>query len=660
MRLEMKQFGPIDFLVLALVFCWPTTDVRADDFLNRQFHLAPRDWELTTEFEGSKRNTDGAATTDMNFQEGLRVRQDGYILDPGIATFSLGQHFVLEQGKLSPAEGPSTSRAATFADYDASFSLLHGTVIPVTVSGFASRDSGTLSGDLGNRTEFVNRNRDIGAYYRNAYFPTSLRYSEQLRNQSVSSGVSNRVSDTDNILRTLSLQGKSTKMQLGMDYDLFTDKASADDRDYAETSANASHTFRWGKGSQLNSRSEFQTRTGFNPRRRFNIDEYVKLKHSSKLESAYNYRYSTLSQITSTVTHYGLAEFTHRLYKNLTTKINFTGTRETVDISQENDYLGQLSMIYQKGILWNGNLSTSAGIGYGYTERLSSGGLIYVNDESQEVAVSSIVRLRQRFIDAGSIIVTDLAGTTFYTEGLDYNVLSVSDQHIELQIIGGGLIVVGQTILIDYQYQSAPTMKSSNIPYNFRVGLDFGWISVFEQFSGTKYTLVAGEDGTFLRDQFDSKTGVNMRWRWPDLEAKATAAYGYSSTGDLKTDTVDLSQGLSYVLRSDFSLSANTGQNFVVSGGRLTEVYSANVFGNWTPSRGLFIRPFMNAGMNRSDPYLDASSGGINDKFVDTGFSLRWRVRRIDVSLRYNHDNRFGTTTNTDEDRLKLTFSRKF
>ena len=660
MRIGLKQLAPVNLLVLLLFSCWSTADAYADDLLNGWLHIDPRDWELTAEFDGSKRTADGALTKEVDFQEGLRVRQNGYILDPAIATFSLGQHFVLEQGKTSPADSTTTTRAATFADYDASVSLLHGTVIPVTISGFATRDSGSLNGSLGNRTEFVNQSRDVGVYYKNVYFPTSVRYSEQIRDQTFTSGLSDRVSATDNILRTLSIQGKSTKMQVGLDYDAFTDKASADDRDYGEASANVNHLFRWGKDSQLNTRSTFQTRTGFNPRRKLSIDEYVKLKHSSKLESAYNYRYSTLSQTTNTVTHYGLAELTHRLYDNLTTKLNFTSSNETVDTSEEDKYLGKVDLSYRKGIAWNGKLNSAAGIGYGVTERVSSGSLLQILDESQEVTASNIVQLRQRFVDSGTIIVSDLAGTTFYTEGLDYNVASVSGDHIELQILGGGFITVGQTILIDYQYQSAPTMKSSLLPYSFRIGVDFGWISFYEQISGTKLKLISGEDGTYLNDSFSSKTGMAVNWMRPDFEAKATADYGYSTAGELTTNTVNIGQNLTYSLRPDASLSANARQNFVVSEGRLTEVYSANVSGSWTPSRGLFIRPFLGAGMNRSDPYTESVSSAINDKYINAGMSVRWRVRSIDVSLRYNHDNRFGTTANTDEDRLRLSLSRKF
>jgi len=659
MRQGTKRIALVKIMALLLVFCWTTTRASASDWLDGMLHFDPRDWELTTEFDGSKRGTDDAVTTDSNFQEGLRVHQNGYVLDPAIATFAIDQSYTLEQGKNTPSDGEATSRNASFTNYNINVSLLHGTVLPVTVSGFASRDSGTVNGGLGSRTEFINQSVDLGVYYKSPYFPTSIRYSELTRDQTFSSGLSSRTSETDNTLRTISILGKSTKLQVGLDYDQFTDQASDENRDFSEASANVNHIFRWGKGSQLSSRSVFQSRTGFNPSRRFNLDENVNLKHSSKLDSAFTYRYSTLSQTTDTISHFGSTELTHKLYNNLVTKINLSGSTETIDRSQKDVYLGKVDMNYNKGILWKGKLTSAAGVGYGWTDNLSSGDLFAITDESHAVAVGGTVQLRQRFISASSIVVSNLAGTTFYTQGLDYNFISVKDDRTELQILGGGAIAVGQTILIDYQYQPAPTTSYAHIPFNFRVGLDFSRISFFEELSGTKFSVTSGEDDS-LNDQFTSKSGVKLTYKQSDLEATTAAEFEHSVDGDLKTNTFSLSEAVAYTFRPEATLNADATQTYVISGGRLTEVYSFNLSGNWTPLRGLFIRPFLNARMNKSEPYSELSSGKINDTFIGTGFSLRWRVRSIDVRLRYNHDNRFGTTATTQEDRLRLALSRKF
>ncbi|MDH5750544.1 MAG: hypothetical protein OEY85_14640, partial [Rhodospirillales bacterium] len=358
--------------------------------------------------------------------------------------------------------------------------------------------------------------------------------------------------------------------------------------------------------------------------------------------------------------HYGMAELTHKIYNNLTTRLDFSATHETVDASKEEKYLGNLNLDYQKGIFWDGRLSASAGLGYGLTNRVSSGELVPITDESHVVAIGGIVLLKQRFISTATIVVTNLDGSIQYTEGADYDVVPVSGDNTELRILGGGLIAVGQTILVDYRYLPAPTMKYSQIPYHFNIDMDFDWISIYQEISGIQYEQFSGDDDTFLNNRFSSKTGIRLRWNEVGFQAAAAADYTHSADGDLTTDSINFNQSLTYNFGYDASLSAGAGQTFIVSDGRLSEVYSANLSGSWNPLRGLYIRPFVSAWMNKSEATSDSASDAIDDAFVTAGFSLRWRVRSVDVSMQYNHDYRNGTTSDAAEDRFRLTLSRKF
>lgn len=651
----MKQSAPIRCVVCAIALVAAAAEAKADDWFGGWAHAYPQQWELTLDFDGRRRTVENGTTTDMDFEEKLRFRQDGYVLDPGIGTFSLDATFAFEQGRSSGYNSSGDS-SGTFADYNLRASALQGSTIPVNGYGGATRSSGTLDGSLGRRTEFLNETRDLTVNYRNAYFPSSLRYSERHLDEETTSGLSNTRTEQANTLRTLRYSGRSRKMEVSLEENRFNDRAATTDNDYSETTGKGTHKFRWGKGSNLNTNLLFLRRSGFRKRRLLDLSESAKLRHSSKLETSYRYHYSDLKTETNTVTNEGAVGVTHRLYKNLTTNLNFSGSSEDAELSETQKYDAKLDFDYQKRVIWNGRLTAALGAGYGITDRVSTEGTLQTIDETHTVGVSLVVTLVQRFIDSATIIVTNQAGTVTYTEGTDYNVVSIAENRTELEILAAGLINNGDTILIDYNYQTLPTAKFSSIPYLFRAGLDFGWISAQQSFSGTKESLISGPDDSSLNNDFLMETRAGLKWDSYPIDARFTATRRYRKLDTSSTKSITLNQSLSYTLSRKAVFSSGANQDFTTSSARDSQTFSADASLNWRPLRGLIVRPGLRAWKRRTE----SETGDTSETFMRGDVSVDWRVRQIVLRFLYSHDYRSGTLTNSTEDRIKFTISRRF
>lgn len=651
----MKQSVPVKCVVCAIALVAAAAQAKADDWLGGWVHLYPQHGELTLDFDGRRETVDDGTTTDLDLEEKVRFRQDGYVLDPGIATFSVDTAVIFEQGWSSGYDSDGDT-SGLFADYNLRASVLHGSTIPVNANGGATRNSGSLDNTLGSRTEFLNETRDFTVNYRNAYLPSSIGYSERHTDQEFLSGLASTLSETADTLRTVRYNGRSRKMNLTLDHNWFNDRAPTTNNDYNELNGVASHNFRWGKGSNLNSRWSYRNRAGFRKRRNLEIRESGKIRHSSKVESFFDYSFLDEDADIDTVTNEGSVRVVHRLYNNLTTDLDLSGSLEDTDFSETQEYDAKLDFEYRKKVVWDGLLTASLGSGYGITDRVSIEGALQTFDESHTVGASLIVTLTHRYIDSATIIVTNQAGNIVYTAGTDYNVVSAAENRTELEILAAGGISNGDTILVDYSFQTLPTLKYSRIPYNFRVGLDFGWVSAFQSFRGKKESLISGPDDSSLNDQFEMMTGTELRWKRQPVETTFSAKRRYWKSGSSSTESISLNQSLNYTMSREATVYASAIQDFTTSSTRDYQTFSIDAWLNWRPMRGLTVKPGLRAWSRQSE----SETGDTSEAFIRGDVSVNWRVRQIVLSFLYSHDHRTGTVITSDEDRIRFTVTRRF
>lgn len=616
-------------------------------------HVNPTQWEAVIEFDGLRRQTENSGEFSENeLEEGIRLRQSGYAWDPRIATFSSEFQPVFKQTAES-GSGRREKRFGKFARANGNLSLLHGTASPVSVNIQALRDTGTVDGDLGSRTDFDTLIGSAIVNYKTPYFPSSLKYSERRQAQTFRSGFDTATNERNDILRSLNFRGRSSKMELLLQHDRFDDLVEGQNQDFYSNRATLSNNFRWGKGSRWNSRVDYFDRARFNVQERFTLDERVNIQHAEELSSTTSYNLSSQTQQQTTVTQTGSFALNHRLYQNLNTNFNASGVLVDSATTEEKLYQADLNLDYRKKIPWNGTFSTGLGGGYGVIDRQSTGGLTEAVDESHVVPSDRIVTLNSELIDTSSIIVTNAAGDLVYSVGSDYTVVAVENNLTELRIVAGGQINVGDTILVDYRFEAAPSQKFSRVPLRARVGLDFDWISVFHRESRLSEDIISGVGQDLLKEQRQRTSGIELKWISPATRATFKAEKRFDSLGDYKVGAVSFNQSLIQNVTSETSLSLTASQDFRKSGGLRTEFYSADASVSWQPLPNLSVRPRVGF-WTRKQEEQDS------EKFITGGFDLRWFWRKIDVRLRYSHDRNTVNNSETVEDRMLLTFTRGF
>lgn len=652
----MKQLVPITSLICLLWAASAAAPAGAEQWLTRD----PLSAEAFVDFDGERRKN-SETSTNFDLQEGVRVRQSGFALDPLIAKFSADGRIVFQQGRLS-GFGQDENRKGFFADYDVNLSVLHGTPHPFSATARVARDSGTLDTNLGGRNDYINKTREVTIFSKNRYFPSFIRYTERDQDTTFRSAFSNSSGDRKDSLKRLAFSGRSSKLNVTVEHDWFDDQSTKTDRDYRETRAQANHNVKWGRGSRASSRLLYWDRRGDRSRQRLDVDELVNIQHSSKLQSYLRYRFTHLTQDTTSVSHNGSVEFAHRVFSNLTSRVRAYGTWLNSDDSDETDYEARFNLEYAKTdvMAGGGDVNISAGVGYGVTDRVSLMGFSEAIGETQTVPTSGIILLNQRFIDAGSIIVTDDTGTIVYEDGADYTISEASGGFTELTIIFGGQISVGQALLIDYRFDTLPSLKYSRVPYEFRVLLDYGWISFSHRMIGESQEPISGRDGGLLLDRKDIATGVELRWDRPNSRATFGVERRVLDTGAFASKSINLRQTYFRQLTETLSFNVSAGEDFIKSSGRDIQLYSADARITWRPTSGLVVRPFATTWIRRDHAPAGDLTGDVNDRFTSAGLEVTWQIRRLKFRARYNHDDRSGTRIDTSEDRLMFHLVRGF
>ncbi len=632
-------------LALAGLSIW-AAPVRAAEYI----HFDPIEWEAELSFDGARETVGGAPETrETTFEEGFTLFQTGYSVDPRIFNFSLEFNPVFEQGKLSGSQRDE-DRDGIFLNYDIGLHALQGALTPVSLDAQGSRRSGRIDGSLGNHTDFENENRYLGVNFKTPVFPSTVSYSERFLDNTFRSGLSSTVSEREDVLRSLRFRGRSSKLNLLVQSDWFDDKVS--DRNFRSIRTRSAHTLRWGKGSRLRSDQEYFRRRGFRGYERIEVGESARLQHLGNLYSTWDYRYASLNQDSDNISHTADATLNHELFGNLTSRAGLGVSFRDFDAGAEDDYRSALDFGYRKKVFGDADLSAGLGGGYRLTKREAEGALRETVNESHTVGATRLTTLDQRFIDSASIAVGNAAGTVVFTLGSDYEILPSSGGVTQIRILAGGLINVGDTILVDYLFALQPTADFSTTSLRYRLGIDFGWIEIFHRYSEDGERLLSGNDDSFLRDRRRISTGVKLRWIRSATTATAGFERRFTKSGDFETESDIFSQSVTHTLARNAALSFSANETFLTSDRRKTELFSADLSLRWLPRPRLSVRPFAGAWMRNEE-------AGDEERFLNAGLEIDWRFRRFRLSLRYTHDRRSGTGAEREEDRLMLTLTRR-
>lgn len=652
------------WLLFLLIMLWTGS-------LNAQFGenivLYPTELDAIVKFDGTNRRN-GTNSRETEWEAGLRIGQIGYVLDPEIAWFLIDIEPVYTWSEFDSSV-TRQENDGELLNYLFQTNLLRGTPGPVGVNLSAQRSSNLNTGSLGSRYDTVIDTKNATLQWKNPAFPMSLTYEERSLDEEFRSSLNSSVTERDEILESLILKGRSSKLSVHLEQASLDDKIITRDQDYELDRANLSHNLHWGRNSQLQSLINYYDRTGFNANERLTVDETARIQHLDNLYSHTSYHYQSITQTIENKEHGGDFELHHRLYNNLNTTAHVNiNTRDSDNVDEDRWRFG-LETQYNKSNLLGANVRAGLGATYQETDRISHLGFVDVIDESHVVPLTGAVILDRRFIITGSIIVTDSSGTIVYDEGMDYTVLSLSGDLTQIQVIPGVRIDTGDTILVSYNAQQLPSQEFSTTFTNYNFSIDYDWVRFSHSDSKSDDKLISGASESFLQSTRNTLTDLEFHFKLAGIDTLVGAERRFTLSGGFESTSYTYRQLFSWTTfentRSRGILwNLNATQSFTEQESLDTDLYRIDLTANWQPRPSLTIRPTISA-WKRHDEGSVITGGRLDDEFISAGIRARWRYRKVDLELNYHHDRRTvdrsqnNGLTETIDDRLMFTFRRR-
>ena len=183
-----------------------------------------------------------------------------------------------------------------------------------------------------------------------------------------------------------------------------------------------------------------------------------------------NYNFFNIHQNVYTIEQHSINNgLTQRLFKSLISEIHY-------------EYNTIKHTVYRE-------FNTKAGIGFNYTKVIPGGQLLLsynydryhqeytsdpvalkITDEQYVLSDNKIILLRLPNVSISSVVIKDVTGTIFYTNGLDY-ILIERGKYIEIRRIPGGSIADNAIIYIDYSATQPGTYKYDANTHVFNTGV---------------------------------------------------------------------------------------------------------------------------------------------------------------------------------------------
>jgi hypothetical protein len=145
------------------------------------------------------------------------------------------------------------------------------------------------------------------------------------------------------------------------------------------------------------------------------------------------------------------------------------------------------------------------------TDQEASADTVRVFDERLTLVGTEAVALRNEFVVPSTVVVSNVPGTQVFTEGIDYRLVIVGSVTSIQRLVNGG-IFDGQTVLVDYEYQTSGTAKFDTAIAGASLGADFfGFLNAYARYSTYELDVIEGELTTPTNDRDFVEIGVNAR-----------------------------------------------------------------------------------------------------------------------------------------------------
>lgn len=277
----------------------------------------------------------------------------------------------------------------------------------------------------------------------------------------------NRTEDT---LTLLSNWRPGERQRLSLDYTLkFVDEQRRTvDTNYTRQTGQVIHELDFGPENEHDLRSAllFRNQSGDFRENTLRLTETLSLHHSDTLRSRYNLTLEDrdVSGQTQRLAQ-GRAIVRHELFASLVTTASAGASRTEVpnDDFTRDEFDADVNFEYTKRVPY-GRFNASVSLAALRLDESDRGRPITIFDAPRTLSSGVPALLFGGTILEDSLVISDLSGSVFYTDGLDYTSTAFSDRLELLRIITGS-IAEGQTVLVDYTLGPEPAATVDTLSY---------------------------------------------------------------------------------------------------------------------------------------------------------------------------------------------------
>ena len=571
---------------------------------------------------------------DLRWWFGIPV--SGTVVSPRIATYRLQYSptwLRTDYGELN-----RKSRGGIQA-YSFGTDLLSGA--PLSFSVAAMRSSSSVLEALGNAVETDAANfraaASLNTRYLTAIFETTRRsYEGKLR----ALGVDAPPVLGDYVLRATRLTLSSSKLQVRISREI--NRSRQPGAEYHGWDLGGTHTFRWGRGSTLQSQFMLLSLQGDVPRRQEQWSERVHLHHARLVSSDHVFqRYETDLAGLGNQGWTWQSQFTASLRPGvgavLAAERSDASAQETA--SHMTLVTPQLNLAAKLPL----RVEVAATGSLGYEGRRVTGAPAFevaVVSERYQVGPSRSFILRQPDVVATTVLLTGEAGGVRYVEGVDY-LLVESGSFLQVLILTTGRIQEGSIVLASYRYltRESPSVDAVRGSYHLsaqRGALQFAHSGIFR-------SAVHSASST---GQPDFNDFGNRR---TELSLQTSSPFGYVALRASEASQVRHTGGSASRLRDrnlTFDLTIPLGAAATSLGAgwsqtRADSVDSRVLRGAATASWRLF------PGLHVQGRFelLSILQQTIRSRYLTGSLEASWRPGRLEVDIRYDHLRRAAGVT---------------
>ena len=370
----------------------------------------------------------------------------------------------------------------------------------------------------------------------------------------------------------------------------------------------------------------------------------VRWKHNDKMRSFFRFRmYDT--QHTFSESESQNAEFGHagQAGKNLNfdSAIEYESAKQTGFGRDQSTLRGSIRYTRDVGF---GILGLSGTLRGTRTDQESSAGTVQIFDEAHALNGTTPADLANEFVITGSVIISNAARTQVFVEGLDYRLLVIGSVTSVQRLIGGN-ISDGETVTVDYSYETSGTAEFDTLGSGVSLNIGFlNTMNAYLRYNTQDTSIRTGEFTNPLNDRDSLEVGVSASNQFLDgwsLSGQYRHRIQDEDISPFVSDAFDV--GLTTNLRGTWSLTIAGGLSVVDFENSTEDVDQLSY------RLGLRGRLFRSAQISYDAAYLSDSGGTLSRKQLQHRLNFQWSYRQVRFVLRalYSEDE-LGVTDRTN------------